>query len=370
MARSGCSRPSRRGWTLDNFTRPPLFTLISLILLGYCCSIVRALENSVGDPSEVAEGNMVARSDEIIADRRYPPSIPREASNANANEIDVDVLVANGEDKRDTDDGSLRELTPTAVKRSSSSSTSADSAFPSPFETLGNNFTTTSCPQFFANFLDDSTFKSCYAISLLLQNSNSFFQALHSAVSLDQIVETSCSANLSTCSAYMSKLASDLINKDACGQDYSLGNPLVVQAYTGMLAYEPIYHATCLKDPSTENFCFTEAAMNETNVTDYYVYFLPLGMPLPGSSRPTCNECLQATMEVFMQRALIKGQPLTQTYIPAAEQINLGCGPDFVNASVKVGIKSASAGSLTRDPPTVTFFLGYALLFSVALGIL
>lgn len=297
----------------------------------------------------------MARWDEIIADRRYPPPIPRE--DANLNDTDVDILVA--------DDESLRELVPTTVRRSSSS-TSADSAFPSPFETLGNNFTATSCPQFFSNFLSNSTFKSCYAISFLLQNSGSFFKALQSPVTLDQVIETSCSANEATCTDYMTHLASDLISDKACGQDYKLGNPAVVQAYTDMIAYKPVYRASCLKNPSTGEFCFTEAATNH-NVADYYVYFLPIGISFPGSSRPTCNECLKATMEVFAESAVIKGQPLAQTYIPAAQQINMGCGPGFVNATVKVGSVS-SAGSLTSVPSVIT--LGFALLFSMALGVL
>jgi hypothetical protein len=375
MSRSRCLPSGQRRWTLD-FTRPPLFALISLIILSYCCSFVHAVEDSFDNRSGIAEGNMVGRWDKIILDRQYPQLNPRDAwdrrSDASSNDIDVHVLVTDDEDEWDTDEESVH-----AHKRSSSSSSGSASAnspssspFPSPFETLANNFTSASCPQFFANFLSNSTFKSCYAISLLLQNSQAFFHVAGSAVSLDQVVQTSCSANATKCSTYMSQLASDLIGSSACGQDYNLGNSVVMQAYAGMIAYAPIYHAACLKDPATENFCFTEAATNDTNVTDYYVYFLPLGMPLPGSSRPTCNACLQATMEVFQQSALIKGQPLTQTYIPAAEQINIGCGPGFVNDTVKVGSKAASAGRSTRgDPPAVTF-LGSALLLGMAFWIL
>jgi len=41
---------------------------------------------------------------------------------------------------------------------------------PEPFDTgLGNNFTSSSCPQFFRTFLGDATFKQCYPFSLLLE---------------------------------------------------------------------------------------------------------------------------------------------------------------------------------------------------------
>lgn len=290
---------------------------------------------------------------------------------------DVDLLEESldSQDYQGADDGEL--VLNTEVKRSSSPvspSTASASPFPMAFDTsLGNNFTSQSCPLFFSNFLHNSTFISCHAISLLLENSNSFFRASSSATSLDEILQLSCATNATICTTFLSHLASNLINDNACGQDYELGNPLVSQAYEGMIAYQALYRAACLKDPITNEFCFTQSASNNTNVADYYVYFLPLGMPLPGSSRPTCSECLQATMEVFEDEAQYQGQPLTTTYIPAAEQINIGCGPSYANTSVVVGSKSAiSAGTKTRHKPNSTF-LGYILVFSfgvLAVGIL
>lgn len=49
-------------------------------------------------------------------------------------------------------------------------STSIPSALPQPFDaSLGNNFTSSSCPTFFDRFLDDPSFQSCLPLSLLLQ---------------------------------------------------------------------------------------------------------------------------------------------------------------------------------------------------------
>jgi hypothetical protein len=330
--------PRRCGGGVGLFSR---LTLIFYIIHTSSCSPVPITESEVAS-LDSREADIVAHWDEIFVDRQSPPEQP------------------DGTSLLDVDADHSEEL----LARSSSN-------FPTAFETLGNNFTTTSCPRFFDSFLNDSSFKSCYALSLLLQNSNSFFAELGSAVTLDQVVQTSCSANVTTCSAVMSKLASNLTSNTACAQDYSLGNPVVTQAYEGLISYEPIYRSTCLKDPSTQEFCFTEAATNDTNVTDYYVYFLPLGMSLPGSSRPTCNRCLQATMEVFQQAALSKGQPLTQTYIPAAQQINLGCGPGFVNATVKVGSQaSISAAGATITPPSILTFSIYTLFLGMALVLL
>lgn len=47
---------------------------------------------------------------------------------------------------------------------------SSSSPLPSPFDSsLGNNFTASSCPNFFQSFLSNSTFQKCHPLSLLLQ---------------------------------------------------------------------------------------------------------------------------------------------------------------------------------------------------------
>jgi hypothetical protein len=49
-------------------------------------------------------------------------------------------------------------------------SAATPTALPQPFDSsLGNNFTSSSCPAFFRSFLNDATFKQCYPLSLLLQ---------------------------------------------------------------------------------------------------------------------------------------------------------------------------------------------------------
>ncbi len=46
----------------------------------------------------------------------------------------------------------------------------ASSPLPEPFDTsLGNNFTSSSCPEFFNRFLADPEFDACLPLSLLLQ---------------------------------------------------------------------------------------------------------------------------------------------------------------------------------------------------------
>ena len=218
---------------------------------------------------------------------------------------------------------------------SSATSSSADFSLPMPFDTsLGNNFTDTNCPNFFSQFLSDSTFLSCLPISLLLQNSMSFFQAMRSSSKLERTLDTSCSASLAVCSPLMDNFADQLIAQGNCQDDYNRQNPLVMQAYSGLKAYEPLYQATCLKDSSTSRYTFLEA-MDSDNADDSYPYSTAVGLSLPAASKPNCSTGLKATMEIFAGYAAQKDQPLSSTYLDCATQVNTECGPGFASTQVK-----------------------------------
>lgn len=277
-------------------------------------------------------------------------------------------------DSSDLDDASRPlPITARTSMEERSTSDSSNFTFPTAFDSMADNFTASSCPQFFTDFLANPTYQSCYPISLLLENSNSFFKDLASSVTLDEVLDTACTANVTACSTFMNTLASNLTSDSNCGADYKLGNPVVTQAYDGMLSYEPIAKVACLDDPTTGDYCFTEAATNSTNISNYYLYFIALGNSLPTSGQPDCNECTQATMAVFADAAVYKDSPLVDTYIPAAETINIGCGPNFVNASVDVGSESRSSTSsksasvLAAQPPSVATMFAYLLPICVGL---
>ncbi|KAL2412708.1 hypothetical protein ABEF95_003122 [Exophiala dermatitidis] len=253
---------------------------------------------------------------------------------------------------------------------------------PSPFDTsIGSNFTDSSCPKFFSKFLSNSTFQSCVPISLLLQNSNSFFRAERSATLLTQTLDSACAAPLAICSPLMANLAAQLIDDSHCGQDFKNQNPLVAQAYAGLVAYEPIYSATCLRatgptdgTSSTEDeannknsnsapYCFTQAITNTTNSADAYVYYIPLGLSLPVdtdglANKPSCTQCLRDTMKIFAGYAENKAQPLSRTYLPAATQVDAGCGGGFVATDIKVGSKKPHSNGARVSRRSVFGFVG------------
>lgn len=163
----------------------------------------------------------------------------------------------------------------------------------------------------------------------------------------------------------MSSFATELVRSDTCQQDYKLQNPTLTQAYAGLLAYQPIYGATCLKatsttaapsasatetdggglggekfrrqESSTGGYCYASAITNTTSPSASYFYYLPLGIGLPGGTIPACDSCLQGTMKGFAAYATNASQPLANTYTSAASDVNMFCGPTFVNQNVASG---------------------------------
>jgi hypothetical protein len=165
----------------------------------------------------------------------------------------------------------------------------------------------------------------------------------------------------------MQSLANNLTTAANCGSDYTAQNPTVLAAHTGLVAYQPLYTASCLKNPATSAYCFADAITNASSPTDSYVYYLPLNTSLPGGSQPTCNACLQNTMAVFDAAAANRSQPVASTYVAAAQQINVNCGPGFVNAS----IPAAASGALSAFGGGVPSpALGLLTLLACALSVM
>ncbi|KAH0538678.1 hypothetical protein FGG08_004753 [Glutinoglossum americanum] len=297
-----------------------------VLVLAWCCSPVAASiapGDVVLDEHMSAEFARLERAGEILVDVSQPPPNTAELRKRQGTSSMVDSMTAMTATMNPTSTTTPDGASPTAIATDPESSGGSD--LPTPFDSgIGANYTTTSCPTFLKAFLANSTFQSCQPFSLLLQNSQSFFQAEKSIVRITQALDATCNVKLPDCASAMSLFARSLKQDNNCGDDYRAQNPLVVQAYNGLLAYEPLYHAGCLQDQSTGSYCFANAITNASSAADSYVYFLPLGVSLPGGARPTCNSCLQRTMATFSTFAANATQPLSGTYVAAAQQINIG----------------------------------------------
>jgi len=140
----------------------------------------------------------------------------------------------------------------------------------------------------------------------------------------------------------MSTYASNITSSDACASDLSSQNPLISFAHLGLLAYKPLYTASCLRNPATSAYCFADAITNASNPADSYIYFLPLNTTLVGGSQPTCDACLKNTMAVFEAASSDRSSALASDYVSAAMQVNINCGPGFVNQSLAAAVVSGA----------------------------
>ncbi|KAF2275895.1 uncharacterized protein EI97DRAFT_450694 [Westerdykella ornata] len=241
--------------------------------------------------------------------------------------------------------------------------TPSDFKVPTPFDTALSNNYTASCAAFFRTFLTNKDFSECHPFSLMLQTSSGFFDASKSFVRITQTLEATCRVDMTKCTDTMNHLARELIGDNNCAVDYANDNPQVIQAYNGLIAYEPLYQASCLKDDAG-SYCYANAVTNRSAITDPYPYYLPLGVPLPGGTRATCNSCLQDVMAIFSSFAGNTTQPISQTYNGAAQQIGIACGTGFVNQTA-TPLKAAAATMTISMTPAITVVFMLLLGFFV-----
>lgn len=58
--------------------------------------------------------------------------------------------------------------------------------------------------------------------------------------------------------------------------------------------------AACLSDPSTNAYCYIDADA-ATTPGDVYFYALPLGTPVPNTTKASCSPCLKSVLAVYAQ---------------------------------------------------------------------
>lgn len=318
---------------------------------------------------EIVSDDLQNVSDSPLKERAAWDPVQLDSSPEEADATHSPILIALEENSQ-TSENNDNNSQPALSQRSTSSSSSSSSETPTPFDTnLSTNFTSDSCPKFFKNFLSDTKFTNCYAISMLLRDSSSFFQTLKSAPATSHLLDLSCAADVDQCSSFMTDLASRITKSDACGKDYDLGNPVVTDAYTDMIIYEPMYRASCLKNPSTGDYCFVDAATNSSNPSDYDVYFIPYGSAITNAPYPTCNKCVQASMDVFGEWAQKSGQPLAHSYLPSARSINSKCGVSFANANITVAGDGESSAATWSGRRPDGFLMAWVVALSVGVSL-
>ncbi|KAL7822477.1 hypothetical protein V8C26DRAFT_246461 [Trichoderma gracile] len=271
-----------------------------------------------------------------------------------------DASTLNTGEKRRRSAHAATTTTKTSSEKTSSpslatSSSASSTALPEPFDnTPASAFqmdgSTDSCSSFIWNLLQDSTFKSCYPLSMMLQTSTGLFQAEKSLLSIVRVLDATCKADSVSCATFLDQAAANLTKSDNCKAEIAKNQTLVLQAYRGLLAYKEVYAATCLQDPTTSQYCFANAVTNLDTPSDAYLYFLPYGLALPGSSNPSCSWCTQQTMDIYYSASADRDASVADVYADAARQVNTLCGPNYVNGT----LPPASSEGLALQPAMYT----------------
>ncbi|KAL8370117.1 hypothetical protein RB595_000477 [Gaeumannomyces hyphopodioides] len=292
----------------------------------------------------------------LLIDTRPPPSSDGHLAVMAATEQDTELKARNPQGSSST--------------KSGSTTTSQASPLPSLLEeNLSGNFTKPNpqssespCGSFLATLVANETFQQCYPFSVLLLGSKSFFQAQKSLVGITNVLDRSCKADVKLCSSYLSGIATQLISKDNCGVDYDMQNSVVTQLRSALLSYETLFSATCLRDPTSQAYCFASAVTNSSNAQNTYFYYLPMNSSLPTDSSPNCNWCVRETMAIYQANAANRKLPIAATYSSAAIEVNSHCGASFVNATMPAEVQSAGVRLLAGPPPwTLLSAVGLAL---------
>jgi len=301
-----------------------------------------------------------------------------------------------GDDDVTSTDGSGKSkasttLTISVDRPTTTASPTADvsqSPLPSPFDNnIPSDFKLDSsdnrCPNFMSRLLSDPTFKRCYPISMLVQvchvlgmdcqlqqscancpqTSRGFFDAEKKLLSIVRVLDAACKADVSTCTDFLNQAAQNLTTEANCKAEIDQRQSLVLEAWRGLKAYEVLYKATCLQDNATSMYCFANAVTNLTTPSDSFLYFVPFGLALPGSSTPSCNWCNKETMAIYRAASADRQQFVADKYEPAARQINAVCGPNFVNGTLPAA--QSAAGVVL--PPSYTFALAGFLVLAALL---
>ncbi|KAJ2915497.1 hypothetical protein MD484_g4892, partial [Candolleomyces efflorescens] len=233
---------------------------------------------------------------------------------------------------------------------------SAAPALPTPFPqsfdgVIAKNFSTVSCLNFFTSMINAQPFRSCRPFSLLLETSNDFVQAQTNLTLLNNLIWGTCNTVTTEdqCLTNMSGFATSL--RTECATELRENNAMAVGTLRAIEAYGLMRDAACLSDPTTNTYCFLNAA-RDTNPTNLYYYSLPLGSKLPArSTDPQCTACLKSLMGLYgaalkdaSQARLLSG--LVATYEDAAETTLGKCGAGFAQTGIVSGVVEARVPAL------------------------
>ncbi|KAF8800601.1 hypothetical protein BYT27DRAFT_7148459 [Phlegmacium glaucopus] len=236
--------------------------------------------------------------------------------------------------------------------------------FPQAFDgAFGQNFSSPSCLNFFTNMTVSMDFRQCRPFSFLLLTSSTFNKAQSNLTLMNSLIWGTCNTTLpySQCQSNMASFASSL--QTACSQELKDQNLLAVNSLIALRAFRVMHDTVCLADPTTNTYCFLNA-VQDPNPSDFYFYSLPLGMPLPSSSTPSCSACSKSVMAIYATALEDPSQATLLTALKSVYQVSAQiavglCGAPFALTTI------SAAMSLYHGSPTIFMGFIFALIWMV-----
>jgi hypothetical protein len=121
-------------------------------------------------PESVWDWNMHKRHPQGLAEDSNPPSSSLPSS------LEFPTAASSSTSSASTVSASAASASSGAIPTVPSTDPVIPTPFPQPFDSLGQNFSSLACQNFFINMTQTEAFRSCRPFSLLLQSSNDFIQ--------------------------------------------------------------------------------------------------------------------------------------------------------------------------------------------------
>jgi len=220
--------------------------------------------------------------------------------------------------------------------------------FPQAFDgIITQNFTTSSCLNFFNNMTASMDFRSCRPFSFLSSTSSTFINAQNNLTLMNTLIWGTCNTTISDgqCNSNMASFASQI--QSDCSQELGNQNLLVVKSLTALQAFQVMHDSACLVDPSTNAYCYLSAVQNP-NPSDLYFYSLPLGIPLPNTSKPSCSACSKNIMKIYSTALQDPTQSKTLTGLTSSYGISAQIAAQFCGSAFAFNPVSAALSRYYR----------------------
>ena len=117
--------------------------------------------------------------------------------------------------------------------------------------------------------------------------------------------------------------------------------------HAGLQAYSVIRAVACAVNNSTDTYCYVDV-LQAASAADLYLYRLPLGLPLPNATVPSCDACVQRVKGAFAEGGA-GVDTLTETYAEVGT-VNRACGATQAAGSGAAGLRAWWAVTWSLSP--------------------